>query len=415
MRILFCSEQPPLPPLDDGIRLPVHALVRELKGRHDVRVVALYQPARGETDPGATDLRLVPRPRTGALRDAALAFRAEITRRPLRADSLARSLRPILRAEVDAFDPDVVHVVTGQLAAVRDALGDRPAVLAANDAWYRNVQAIAQGATGLRRRVYRREVGRVQRFERSEYARYEAVTVVTQQDAEALDALRTGLPLHVIPNGVDAGFFSPGPDSRRSSSSIVFHGGLYYAPNTIAARMLAEEIFPLVREQLPEATLTIVGRDPPPVLRRLDRPDRGVRVVANVDDIRPWLLGAAVYAAPMTTGTGIKNKVLEAMACGLPCVVAPRALQGLHEDARHSLILAETPGEFAAKAIELLKSPGDAERIGRRNREYVISAHDWSVVARRYEAIYRSVAEAPHLIDRAPTRAAPPGTASRTG
>ena len=90
MRILFCSEQPPLLPLDDGIRLPLHALLRELEPRHDVRVVALYDRDRPEPDPGSRSIRLVPRPRTDALRDAALAIRAEITRRPLRADSLAK-------------------------------------------------------------------------------------------------------------------------------------------------------------------------------------------------------------------------------------------------------------------------------------------------------------------------------------
>ena len=329
MRILFCSEQPPLLPLDDGIRLPLHALLRELETRHDVRVVALYDRGRPEPDPGSKSIRLVPRPRTDALRDAALALRAEVTRRPLRADSLATRLRPILRDEIGSFRPDVVHVVTGQLASVRSEFADRPAVLVAQDAWYRNVEALALGASGVRRLVYEREVARVRRFEAREYQRYDAVTVVTAEDASALDSLVPGLPLHVIPNGVDGQFFSPDPATPRSAGNIVFHGNLYYAPTVIAARMLAEQILPLVRAEVPEATVTIVGRRPVPSIAALDQADRGVRVVANPEDIRPWLRSAAVYAAPMTTGTGIKNKVLEAMACGLPCVATPRALQGL--------------------------------------------------------------------------------------
>src|SRR5438046_2464565 len=114
MRILFCSEQPPLPPLDDGIRLPLHALVRELGHRHRVRVVALYELER-EHGPALGHLRLVARPTKTLLSDAVLAARAEVTKRPLRADSLANRLLPEVREEVAAFMPDIVHVKPGRL------------------------------------------------------------------------------------------------------------------------------------------------------------------------------------------------------------------------------------------------------------------------------------------------------------
>jgi polysaccharide biosynthesis protein PslH len=395
MRILFCSEQPPLQPLDDGIRLPLHALLGELGRRHEVRVVALFQPDNGEQDPRNPDLRLVPRPSTGLLRDATLVARAEISGRPLRADSLAKRIRPILREEASSFGPDVVHVVTGQIAGVRDAVQDRPAVLAAQDAWYRNVDALAVGTTGFRRRVYRREVDRVRRFEYREYSRYEAVTVVSQEDADALESLLPGLPLHVIPNGVDAGFFSPDPNARQTTLNIVFHGSLYHAPNEIAARMLAEQILPLVHAELPEASLTIVGRRPLASIAALDRPDGRIRIAPDVDDVRPWLRSASVYAAPMTTGTGIKNKVLEAMACALPCVVTPRALQGLDVTADHDVLVAGDPTEFAAKLIDLLNDPQYARKVGLQGRQYVLRAHDWRAVARRYESLYEAVSTRP--------------------
>jgi glycosyltransferase involved in cell wall biosynthesis len=274
---------------------------------------------------------------------------------------------------------------------------DQPAVLAAQDAWYRNVEALAVGASAPRRLVYRREVDRVRRFEYREYPRYEAVVVVSHEDANALNSLRPGLPLHVIPNGVDAGLFSPNlsttPMPMRAPMNIVFHGNLYSAPNMIAARMLAEQIFPLVRAELPEASLTIVGRRPLSNIAALDQPDKRIRIAADVDDVLPWLRAASVYAAPMTTGTGIKNKVLEAMACALPCVVMPRALQGLRATAGHELLVAGNPIEFAAKLIELLKDPQYARQIGLQAREYVIREHDWGAVAKRYENLYQALVE----------------------
>jgi hypothetical protein len=121
VRILFCSEVPPLHPLHDGIRLPLNALWTRLRERHEVRVVSLVQPDQVENDPAAADVTLVPRPSTSLIKDAALVARAELTGRPLRVDSLANRIRPVLREQVRSYRPDVVHVVTGQIAGVRNA------------------------------------------------------------------------------------------------------------------------------------------------------------------------------------------------------------------------------------------------------------------------------------------------------
>jgi glycosyltransferase involved in cell wall biosynthesis len=391
MRILFCSEQPPIPPLDDGIRIPLHAVIAHLERRHEVRVLALARPEEEREAGSRSELRVVRRPHAGRLRDSLLLVRAELTGEPLRADVLAGSMRPALREEVNTFAPDVVHVATGQIAGVRDAIPDRPAVLAAQDAWHRNVEAAAQAATGLRRLVYRREVGRVRAFEQRQYARYEAVTVVSEEDAEALRSLDTVLPLHVIPNGVDTDVFGPDPRTHVVPQRIVFHGRLDYPPNVTCARVLAKEIFPLVQAEVPGASLVLVGRSPVPAVLGLDLPDRGVRVVADVDDVRPFLREASVYAAPMTTGTGIKNKVLEAMACAVPCVGTPRAFQGLSAVDGRDLVVSEEAGELASRLVELLRNPERAREIGLRGRRYVVGQHGWSAVASRFEALYSSV------------------------
>ena len=316
--------------------------------------------------------------------------RAETTRRPLRADSLAAQLRPALREELRSFEPDVVHVVTGQIAAIRDAIGDRPAILAAQDAWYRNVEALARGARGFRRLLYRREVERVKHFERTEYGRYDAVVVVTQQDADALAMLSARLPVHVIPNGVDAERFAPNPATPKTPRQVMFHGGLYHAPNVAAARLLAEEVWPRVRAELPDASLVIVGRGPAPAVVRLDDPGRGVRVLVDVDDVRPFLHTAAVYAAPMTTGTGIKNKLLEALACGLPSVATSLAAQGLDVVNDRDLVLADDPAWFAAQVVDLLRNAERARRLASNGRQYVLETHDWKTTAQRYERLYES-------------------------
>ena len=176
-----------------------------------------------------------------------------------------------LRAELASFGPEVVHVTSGRLAGLGRTLADHPAVLGALDAMHLNTEARALIASGLRRRLLRMEIGRVRKFESTEYSRFLRVTVVSEADRAALLEVDPSLEIDVIPNGVDVEFFSPAheatpmPDRRR----IVFTGVMSYAPNVGAAEFLALEVFPRVRRHRPDARLAIVGRAPSPRVRTL--------------------------------------------------------------------------------------------------------------------------------------------------
>jgi len=156
-----------------------------------------------------------------------------------------------------------------------------------------------------------------------------------------------------------------------------------YAPNVRAAEFLALEVFPRVRRHRPDARLAIVGRAPSPRVRALgDAP--GVEVPGEVPDLRVPLRGGRVFACPMTSGTGIKNKLLEAMACGLPCVATPLALQGLTAAPGEHVLVGETPEELSEQIVRVLADDDLAAALGAAAREYVCAAHDWSATARGY-------------------------------
>jgi glycosyltransferase involved in cell wall biosynthesis len=387
MRILVVSLEAPLPPTN-GLRLQVTALWHELRKRHDVRVLAYLADDQAGSDQDA-NLRLVPAAgdRLGRTR---LLTNAVLRRRPLRADHLARRLLPALQEELESFTPDVVHVTTGRLAALGNSLRERPAVLAALDAWHLNVEAAALGATKPKRWVLQREARRVRSFERDQYGKFSRVVVVSDEDRAALAALDQGLRITVIPNGVDLARYSPSDGAERDSSSVVFSGVMSYPPNVAAARYLATEVMPLVKEKRPDACLTIVGRAPAPEVTALAEPG-AVTVTGEVQDMRAWLSRARVYACPMVSGTGIKNKLLEALSTGLPCVVTPLALQGLKPDVLDHMIVGTTAGELADGLIEVLDDDALAARLGQGGRRYVEQNHDWSSVARAYERLYLEV------------------------
>jgi glycosyltransferase involved in cell wall biosynthesis len=374
VRILFCASESPRGPLN-GSRLVSRELCSRLARSHDVTVLALRHPDQDGPPPDGVELYELPlalpgRGRAGALRAAALALREPVEARRLSA--------PFLRFLPTLGRFDVAHVMLGTLAPIAPALR-MPAVIAPLDAWHRNVEAEAASAAGLERAWRLAQADAVRRFEARAYRPYARVVLVTDEDAAEVRRLDPSLRTETIPNGVDAAAFAP---DGRARAGILFTGALDAPANEQAAVRLAERIMPLVRRSEPDATLTLVGRSPGARVRALD-----ATVVADVPDMRPWLWGAAVYACPMESGTGIKNKLLEAMAAGVPCVATPLACQGIA--VRDEVRIADADADFAAALVSVLRSPG---RLGEAGREYVTAHHDWDAVAGAYSAVYARIA-----------------------
>jgi polysaccharide biosynthesis protein PslH len=154
---------------------------------------------------------------------------------------------------------------------------------------------------------------------------------------------------------------------------------------------LARDVLPPVRARKPEAHLVIVGRDPDPRVLELEALD-GVHVTGGVEDMRAWLTRSRVWAGPFLDGTGIKTKVLEAMATDLPCVVTPLGHRGLDDvTSGEELLVGSTAEELAAHLVRVLEDEDLARRIGRTGGEYVRPRYDWPAVGRAYDQLYETV------------------------
>ena len=385
MKILMCSMDAP-EPRTNGIRLAVGALLDQLLHRHDVRFVA-YRMADQADVPEEAYMQLL-EPPTASVRGAEL-LRATLRRRPWEADRLAAGLVGPLERELARFRPDVVHVNRWLLAGLGRRLRGVGTVLSAFDAWHLNVDASLPLATPLRRPLLRAESRRVQRFERTEFRHFDRVVVVSEEDRAELARLEPGLPLSVVPNGVDTTFYSPVAEAPVAGR-IVFTGNMSYPPNIAAAEFLAFEVLPRVRAVEASAHLVVVGRDPHPTVIGLSSLD-AVEVTGEVPDVRPFLRSAAVFACPMVNGTGIKNKLLEAMATGVPCVVTPLALQGIDAVPGSETLVGGSGPELSDQIARLIADPGLARRMGAAARRYVCASHSWEAAAAAYEDIYSAV------------------------
>jgi glycosyltransferase involved in cell wall biosynthesis len=202
-------------------------------------------------------------------------------------------------------------------------------------------------------------------------------------------ALDPTLPMALVPIGFDASAYAPDPGATRDPERIIFHGAMSYAPNVECVQRLARGVLPRVRAVRPGAHLVIVGRDPAPEVRELEAVD-GVHVVGGVDDMRRWLTRSAVWAGPFTIGTGIKTKLLEAMATDTPAVVTPVGGRGLDLDSG-TLLVGERDADLAAHLLAVLGDGGLARDLGLRGGRYVRERYDWPAVGRALEQVYAEV------------------------
>jgi glycosyltransferase involved in cell wall biosynthesis len=384
MRILVCASDAPLPPLN-GVRLQLRALCEHLAQRHQVCVLAYRWPGQeGEAPPGVELLEMA-----GSMPSALDRIVAVARREPVDARRLAGPMRSAIARLRAQRGFDVAHVMLGELAGVAPALDGLPALIAPLDAWALNVRAAAAGALGAERAWRQLQLRAVERYVGFAYRPYRRVVLVTPEDADASRRADPSLRTAVIPNGVDAEHFRPDPSVERDDRTLLFTGVLATPANAQAAQALAQRVLPRVRASVPQARLVLAGRSPSTAVTALGGP--GIEIVADAPDLRPLLRRAAVFACAMESGTGIKNKLLEAMACGTPAVATPLAAQGLGACDAEQLLIAEAGDRFADAVVRLLRDDALRARLGAAGREHVLAHRSWSAVAGAYEALYSEI------------------------
>ena len=192
----------------------------------------------------------------------------------------------------------------------------------------------------------------------------------------------------VVPIGVDHQFWQrKGPLSQ--SKTLIFTGVMNYAPNDDAATYLIDRVLPIVRRAVPEIEVLIVGRDPSAALKSKAHEHDGVDVTGFVDDLRPYLERAVIFAAPMRFGSGVQNKVLEAMAMQVPVVTTPIVAAGLRVDGANvpPVQVAQGAEAFAQKIITLLADVPEQAHLAKAGREFVKNHFVWERSARKLEEL----------------------------
>lgn len=365
MNVLFLTHRLPYAP-NRGDRVRAYFLLQTLRAQATIDVLSLVHDDEEALHAGdligvAASVRTV---RVSRARNLVRTVLSLPTRQPATHTMLdAPTLDAAVAAAVAARRPDVVLAYCSGMArlALLPPLRTTPFVLDMVDVDSEKWSALAAVTRPPLGWVYRREARVLRRFEACAAPRAAANMVVTAREREALCTIAPQARVDVVPNGVDVASLEPG-EPPADSMTVVFCGVMNYAPNEQAALLLAREVWPLVRRRAPAARLKIVGAHPTRLVESLADAGAGIEVTGSVPDVRPHLWSAAVAAAPILTARGIQNKVLEAVAAGLPTVVTPNIFESLPDAIRPACVPAAQPGDLAAAIVRLLDLTPSARR-----------------------------------------------------
>lgn len=215
-------------------------------------------------------------------------------------------------------------------------------------------------------------------YERAYGPLMDRVWVVSDTERRAMRIVAGVRHVDVLPNGVDADNFAPQPVARTPRSAV-FWGRLGFGPNVQALRWFTRQVWPLVRQRVPDATFTILGADPPTEIRQLAGRD-GITLLTDLPDLRPEISRCEVTVLPFVSGGGIKNKLLEAAAMAQPIVATRRATSALRTPP--PVVLADAPRAFADGLVDLWSDRERSTGLGHAVRRWVCTEHGWEPTAR---------------------------------
>jgi sugar transferase (PEP-CTERM/EpsH1 system associated) len=377
LRVFFVAQRVPFPP-DRGDKITTFNEIRHLAQTHEVHVFCL---ADGERDLDnisgllnyAATVSAVP---VSKWRSIIRALRALASGEAMSVAALKeKALYDTIRCKHQELQPDLLIVYSGNVAQYAMAFSQTPRVMQFADLDSLKWEQYATSRGPVLRWLYQAEQRRLLAYERLVAATFDHSLVCTAIERRDFEELIPGVPVTVVGNGVDLDYFRP--TSRMAKpGSMVFTGIMSYWPNIDAVRWFCDAILPLIREHVPHAVLTICGRSPSAAVRRLARRP-GVLVTGGVSDTRPFLAGAEVFVAPMRLGRGIQNKLLEAMAMGLPVVTSTAAWRATVVPDGDGIVACDDPTEFATAIVNLLRDPDYRIEMGQKARHAVETHYGW--------------------------------------
>jgi len=383
MNILYLTAKFPFP-LDQGDKLRAYWQIRYLSRFHRIFLCAL---SRGPVPQGhlaelscCSDIQIVPY-HVGSI--AMGLIRAQGRSLPYQAGYFfSPRTRKHVHSYIQRVRPDLIFCQLIRLAPLieNDAV---PIMLDYMDSLSERLRQKGNYPY-LPAFLLRREYERTRDYERRLLERFAAFSITTNRDRANIEPSGES-KIVVSSNGIDLDLWRP--RQQACDYELLFAGNLGYGPNVLGAESLVKEVLPQVNRQFPQARVLLAGANPRRRVRRLS--SERVHISGTVASMPDTYARGEIFVAPMWTGTGVQNKVLQALAMGKPCVISPLVAEGFEASIRQTAVVADSPGDIAQACISLLRDPARREECGRKGVAFVQRHHRWEPILANLESIIR--------------------------
>jgi len=408
MKILLITHLLPYPP-KGGVTLRNYNLLKETAANNEIHMVTFYQRVHHEDDRALRDgieeirklckhLEVYPIPTDyNRLGWFTLLFFNLFSLTPYSvwrysSKKMTAVIKKIIREE--SFD--LMELGTIALGNFSRLAPDLPKVLVHHNIESHLLQRRSKYYKNPLARLYVAYQGwKLKRYERKISAQIDYHTAVSQEDKNILLENCRDAKIEVVPNGVDTDYFQA-TNAPVIPNSLIYVGGMTWFPNHDAIRYFLEEIWPLVKAEIPDASLTHIGRQTTDEFEKLARKDRSLRFLGFVGDIRPEITQAAVYMVPLRIGGGTRLKILDALSMGSAIVSTSIGCEGIDVTDGEDILVADDPQTFAQKIIHLFRHPEVREEMSRRARRTALEKYSWKIIAPKLENVYRKAAGGHH-------------------
>lgn len=302
-------------------------------------------------------------------------------------DTRSKALQKMLDKLLKVNSFDIIQCEFPPIAIYRYN-SDAVKIIDCHNVEYDNFKRMAKVNNPIRKMYYRLESFKFYREETAICRKQDALFVTSERDISIFDKEVPNVPKYLIPNGVDTSYFLPAK-SKPKPYSMVFVGMMKYVPNYDGMNYFLDEIFPKILDKYPEATITIIGKNPPDSITR--RAGKNIIVTGFVEDTRPYIQDASVYVVPLRMGGGTRLKIIEALAMKKPLVTTSIGCEGIDIENRKSALIADDPHDFAKAVMELFENQKLCENLTQNGYEVVIDKYRWKSIGKHIDRAYNEL------------------------
>ena len=374
MKLIYLTSRFPYP-INKGDKLRSYHQIKELSKQNDIYLISLSETKipNSSIDELYKYCKSVHIYHISLINRFFNLFKTFINNRPFQVNYFYNyKIQKKINSNISAIKPDHIFCQLVRTALYVKDEHSIPKTLDYMDALSKGLERRIKISKFWQKPFVKMEWQRMKRFENLAFEFFSNHIIISSSDRNEIAHINNK-NIKIIPNGIDANYYQKILTDKIYD--LIFIGNLSYVPNIEAAKYISKKIFPLLQEKVPNIKILISGSNPAKKVLRLS--NENIKVTGWVDDIRETYCSGKVFFAPMSLGSGLQNKLLEAMSLGIPCITSNLCNESLGATDMKNIIIGNSVEQYISQILNILSKPELISEIGKNGREFVNKKFSW--------------------------------------